>query len=278
MALLDEENPSDDDLLYKVNHIVRVKYERPPVTARLPYTVGIIEDFLRDIRSLAIEQVAHSTDLRTRVLDLFFLHAVLVAGSLPRGCVTYKSHWSGFAATTRQRALVDAVRRSYIANKAAIMRSLERSTQMRLGGLTSDHALLAEWPELLSRYLVRADRHIATGAPLLPKVASASELADRRLWLQHNVIEPNAFLKELYRHADTFFILGQHPSVLKARVATNLLYLLTSAVGLTYLDKMSLCYFASAAVEEAYSCDLTDLFRASLLEINQMPYKRVDRY
>jgi len=256
MLLLDGEDPSSDDYRYRVNEIRWAPYQRVPQAAPSYTTVAMIEDFLQDARSLAVWTISEPDAVRLNVLQLYFW-TTLFCNDLPHGSVSYKSHWSGFAASCRNRALIDRIRLSYSDRAqqfAQIMCQVQECHRE-----AAPPYLLAQWQSLLEKYSRRVSVEISRGAELTPRMKSAADVRKGREWVARNAVEESDFLNLLYENDENLVLLGQHHGATEPRVLTNLLYIFVSLAGLSFLDKMCLCHYAYRTVEDYFHCNLTDI-------------------
>jgi hypothetical protein len=267
MLVLDGEDRSSDDYRYRVNEICRVPYQRFTNGVPSYATVAIIEDFLQDVRSLTVWTILQPDAVRLNVLRLYFWTALFLCEDLPRGSVSYKSHWSGFAASCRNRALIDRIRLSYV-DRTQQLAKIMCEVRMCHGKTTSAPSyLLAQWQSLLEKYSQRVNAEISNGMELTPRMKSVADVRKGREWVARNVIEECDFLNLLYDSDDNLVLLGQNHGATVARVLTNLLYIFVPLVGLNYLDKMCLCHYAYRTVEDYFHCDLTDIANDTLAQL-----------
>lgn len=267
MLLLDGEDPSPDQYRYRVNEICPMPYQR--LTHALPSetTVSIIEDFLQDVRPLAVWTISQPNAVRLNVLRLYFWTALLLCREFPSGSVSYKSHWSGFAASCRHRALIDRIRHSYDDHKeqlAEIMCQVRARYRETTIALPDD---LAEWQSLINKYTLRVNVEIRKGVELTPRMKSVVDVRLGREWVSRNTVEESDFLNLLYRNDVNLLLLGENHGMMVARVLTNLLYLYVPLVGMNFLDKMCLCYYAYRTVEDYFQCNLTDIANDTLTRL-----------
>lgn len=258
MLLLDGEDSSSADR-YRVNEIRRVPYQRATQAAPSYATVAMIEDFLQDARSLAAWMIAEPDSVRLKILQLYFWTALFLCDDLPRGSVSYKSHWSGFAVSCRNRALIDRIRLSY-GDHAQQLGQIMCQVRERHGKAASAPPYpLAQWQSLLEKYSWRVSVEISHGTELTPRMKSAADVRKGREWVARNAVEESDFLNLLYDNDENLVLLGQNRGTTEARVLTNLLYIFVPLAGLNFLDKMCLCHYAYRTVEDYFHCDLTDI-------------------
>lgn len=267
MLVLDGEDPSLDDYRYRVNEICQVPYQRFTNTVLSYSTVAIIEDFLQDARSLAVWTISQPGSVRLNVLRLYFWTALFLCDDLPCGSVSYKSHWSGFAASCRNRALIDRIRLSY-GDRTQQLAKIMCQVQVCHGETAfTPSYLLAQWQSLLEKYSQRVSVEISKGMELTPRMKSAADVRKGREWIARNVVEESNFLNLLYDSDDNLILLGQNHGATAARVLTNLLYIFVPLAGLNLLDKMCLCHYAYRTVEDYFHCNLTDIANDTLARL-----------
>lgn len=275
MLLLDGEDPSSDDYGYRVNEARRVPYQRTLQAAPSYATLAMIEDFLQDARPLAVWTITEPDSVRLRLLQLYFWTALFLCDDLPHGSVSYKSHWSGFEVSCRNRSLIDRIRISYEHRAQQLARTMCRVRE-RHGKAASAPPpyLLAQWQSLLEKYSQRVSVEISHGVELTPRMKSAADVRKGREWVARNAVEENDFLKLLYANDENLVLLGQNRGTTEARVLTNLLYIFLPLTGLNFLDKMCLCHYAYRTVEDYFHCNLTDIATETFAQLrvqNRIP-------
>jgi hypothetical protein len=267
MLLLDGEDPSSDDYCYRVNEIRRAPYQRATQSAPSSATVAMIEDFLQDGRSLAVWTISEPGAVRLNVLQLYFWTALFLCDDLPRGSVSYKSHWSGFAASCRNRTLIDRIRLSYGDRAQKLVQIMRQVRECHGKAASAPPYLLAQWQSLLEKYSRRVSVEINHATELTPRMKSAADVRKGREWVARNAVEESDFLNLLYDNDENLVLLGQYRGAAEARVLTNLLYIFVPLVGLNFLDKMCLCYYAYRTVEDYFHCNLTDIANDTLAQL-----------
>ena len=267
MLVLDGEDPTADDYRYRVNEVRRLPYERSMHTAPSHATVAVIEDFLQDVRPVAVWMLWRPDEVRLNLLQLYFVTALFICDDLPRGSVSYKSHWSGFAASCRNRALIERIRLSYGDRTQELAKIMCQVRACYEEPAPTPPYLLAQWQALLEKYSQRVSAEISDGIELTPRMKSVADVRKGREWVTRNVVEESDFLNLLYESDDTLVLLGQNSGATVARVLTNLLYLFLPLVGLNFLDKMCLCHYTYRTVEDYFHCNLTDIANDTLARL-----------
>lgn len=267
MLLMDGEDPSADDYRYRVNEVRPAPYQRATQAAPSYATVAMIEDFLQDARPLAVWTIADAEAVRLNILQLYFWTALFLCDDLPHGSVSYKSHWSGFAASCRNRPLIDRIRLSYDSHAPQLARLMRQVRESYGEAHAKPSYLLAQWQSLLEKYSRRVSTEISHGTELTPRMKSAADVRKGREWVVRNVIEESDFLNLLYHNDENLVLLGQHQGTTEARVLTNLLYVFVPLAGLNFLDKMCLCHYAYRTVEDYFHCNLTDIAKETFAQL-----------
>jgi hypothetical protein len=267
MLALDGEDVLADDYKYRVNEVHAVPYQRFAHTAPSHATIAIIEDFLQDVRPLALWAISQPDAVRLNVLQLYFWTALFLCHDLLRGSVSYKSHWSGFAASCRNRALVDRIRLSYNEHKPQLAEMMCQVQACHNKTAATPPFFLAQWQSLLEKYSQRVSVEISNGTELTPRMKSADDVRKGREWVARNVVEESDFLNLLYDGNVNLVLLGQDAGMTAGRVLINLLYIFVPLAGLNFLDKMCLCHYAYRTVEDYFQCNLTDVANDTLVRL-----------
>jgi 5'(3')-deoxyribonucleotidase len=259
-----EEGVVEEDLSYCVNQILAHSYQRLHHHLASEDAADLLEHFLHDSMPLIVAILRSSRSVKEELLRLYFVHALLVTGDLPSGCVAYKSHWEGFAAFMPVRQVVSRIRDQYVRSQSLIddlmLQVLEDYTQERIGR----DPILGLWQALASQYKARTLEVLSLGRHITHQFNSVEEVRVSRSRLLGSMLEDSPFVRALFRDDRFMASIQFHNDFLWPRVLTNLLYQVVAGAGLPMLDKMSLCYFAHRAAETRWNCDLTNILNDTI--------------
>lgn len=258
------ETAASADLRYRVNVVEEHAYTPRSGVHVSDEAAEIAADFRHDTSGLAVRIMTGERPVREEMLRLFFLQALVVCrGDAPRGSVSYKSHWEGFAAGTAP-AVGERVRAAYARDRETILALLAGVEAYWESGAADADPVLAAWRDILTRYGARARKLLIGGHHLTPQPASLQESREVRARTLEGLRDESAFVRALWDDPRFMATIRYEPGFLEPRVLTNLLYLLVAAVGLGAVDKMALCHFAFRAVEEFHGCDLTEILKENV--------------
>lgn len=267
MMALEEEVARPEDLRYRVNEIREVPYPRGQTAAGNDDATALAEDFRHDSMALAVAVLRGPRPKREQILRLYFLQALFPDADLPRGSVSYKSHWEGFAAAQPSVALVERIRASYREHADEIRDSMLSVADTYRGGTVDRDPVLGPWLNLLQRYSARARGLPNGGRQVTRQVTTLTEARRLREAVNARLHRPSKFLDSLF-HDERFIASVQFdPGFLVPRILTNLLYMFVSSVGLSVIDKMSLCHHAHRAAEEYFDCDLDTILQGTIARV-----------
>jgi hypothetical protein len=260
-------DPANEDLEYRNNVVLERPYPVPGQTFASPGARALAESFRRRSGPLALRLLASDRSRREEVLRLYLGLALFVGRrQYPPGCVSYKSHWEGFAATFPVEQVVERIREGYVEHRERLLELVEEVQAGQAAGFESD-PLLAEWWRLLDETRTEARALFERGEALIEHPESLEAAAQMREKLFTIVRRPSDFVETLWAD-ERFITLLRHDLAFHVpRVLVNLLYDLVAAVGLAPLDKMALCHHVFRAVEEARQCDLNALLRENMAAV-----------
>ena len=254
-----------DDLTYRTNAVCQRPYQR--LNSRYIQGKGLelLHEFMHDSNPLSEAILKDPTAKLDHLLRMYFLNALFATGSLVHGSVSYKSHWSGFAASFTNPELPERIRASFETQQEAIISTmLEVQRRYKARDFSSDPAL-QQWFGLLQRYGEKAMAILRSGEQISMTMTSEEIRKYRESFAQKS--GSNEFMMVLLED-ERFIAAFRHEAALAwPRVLTNLLYMVIPTLGLTVLDRMALCYFAHCAVELHFQCDLTDTLRSTIAAV-----------
>jgi hypothetical protein len=259
-----EQEPFDaDDLDYRINMISERPYRRLQDGTLKRAGLELLHEFLRDSNPF-IETILKTPDRkRDLLLRLYFVTALFTSGDLMSGCVSFKSHWEGFAALCQNRAIVEKIRGSFYSQKALITTIMEETATSYNGRDFSQEPILADWLALLSRFGKKARQLLREGQQINETMTLDEIRRFRDALVQHEA-ENSEFMELLFRDERFLSAFSSHMRLAWPRVLINLLYMMVPALGLTSVDRIALCYYAHRAVETAFQCDLTNILRSNI--------------
>lgn len=268
MEIQDEWPESEEALTYRVNVIVERPYQRLRNRLASPQAADLLEDFLGDCMPIIYEVLRAGASKDRELLRLYFLRSLFVAGDLPRGSVSYKAHWEGFAAGFSPRSQVDGIRTGYQHDRGWVRETMLSVKEAFESGSYRQDPMLREWHSILSTYRQRTGELLGAGVRVTrqPTLTEAKEAKSRVL---HTMREDSVFLRTLLEDERFIASFASDPNLLWPRVLTNLLYMLVSAAGLNMIGRMRLCHYAFRVVEEHYSCDLTSILETTAQRVIQ---------
>ncbi|HKD82625.1 MAG TPA: lantibiotic dehydratase C-terminal domain-containing protein [Candidatus Angelobacter sp.] len=250
------------DLEYRVNVIRPCTYQR--LNSHFIQGPGLqfLHEFLHDSNPVSEAILKDSAAKRNHLLRMYFLNALVSLGSLARGSVSFKSHWSGFAAAFPNNAATQRIRDSFEKQQHAIIAAMLEVQRRYDSQDFSGDPILQEWHTLLQRYREKSLAILQAGEPIGLTIGPEEIRKYRDSLANQN--EPNEFIQVLLK--DERFVASFHHEKALAgpRALTNLLYMIIPTVGLTVLDRMAFCYYAHRAVETYFQCDLTDVLRETI--------------
>jgi hypothetical protein len=263
---MEGEAAEPSELEYRVNSICQWPYRR--LESRFVTKAGLelMHEFLRDSNFLAEMILRQPERKRENLLRLYFLVCLFPDGKMVAGAVSFKSHWEGFAATFKSRAVVDRIRASFDDQKDAIMGTMEGVIDSCRRQNQSQDPILAAWLALLREYGDKAMVILGQGE----QINYTMDVDESRQYAQairEQQVEASDFVDSLF--ADPRFLQAFRHDLGLAwpRVLINFLYLIVSAAGLTMIDKMALCYFAHRAVETRFDCSLNEMLRENIASV-----------
>ena len=263
MMEMEGETYEPGDLVYQVNVIRECPYHRLKSGFVGEAGLRLLHEFLHDSNALTETILKHPAAKRDHLLRFYFLNALFPHGDLVRGSVSFKSHWSGFAASLSNRAVIDRIKKSFDDQSDAIVTAMLEVQEAYISGNLSGHPILRKWLVLLQRYDTRARAVLRTGEQI-GSTLTPEQVRAYREYLEQHALEQNDFMRVLLEDDRFVAAFRDRGALAQPRILTNLLYKIIPALGLTALDKMALCYFAYNAVETHFQCDLTDVLRHNI--------------
>ncbi len=264
MLEMEGEETLGEGLDYRVNEVAAVPYQRLHHRLASDEAARLLEDFLHSSMPLVAAILRSHRPVREEVLRLYFAHALIVTGEVPRGCVAYKSHWEGFASHFSIRALISRIENQYERDRdqiREIMLSVDRD--YRRNSFDRD-PVLGRWQALSGQYGARAMAILRSGDQITHQAKSVEEVRTARKAIMESMVEDSDFIRTLFRDERFLALIQFHHDFLWPRVITNLLYQVVAAAGLPMIEKMAMCYFAHRAAEDYWKCDLVAILEETI--------------
>ena len=264
MMEADGQDPSACELQYQVNVVTEAPYERLTSRTLPPGLTGLLESFLGDCLPVMASILGSSRPKAEEALRIYFVQAAVSTGDMRIGSVAFRAHWEGFAGLQRNRKLVAGIRENY-ARQRQYIRTLLRDVHERCSGTQlDDDPVTGGWSKLIRTHDRRVTARLRGGDNLGFPSPDADVVRENIAKVKGQTLEHSAFLDTLFGDTNFFVSFGRDPMLLRIRVLTNLLYCLIANLGLSMIDRMSLCYFAHRAVEDYFNCDLTEQLRGTM--------------
>ena len=255
------------ELAYRNNYLVTQEHPSGPENVPTPEAKDLLESFQHDAMPLAGRILNDPRPRREVMARIFFLHALVVAGDLPQGSVSWRSHWEGFASTTPSEDALHRIRSTYTSRRRLLRDLMVEVQNFHEAEAWTDDPVLASWRDLLLTYRPRIRRILQAGSQLTRQPATLEEAKRFRERMKSEWLRETAFLETLSAD-DTFLTsIQREQRILVPRVLVNLLYVLHAAVGLSPIDKFILCYFTHRTVEEHFGCDLREVLERNVEQI-----------
>jgi hypothetical protein len=252
------------DSSYRVNELIECPYDRSLEGMPSLKSLELLESFLSSTKAIAMTILSSPKDKYRQALRLYFGLLLCSTGSLRRGGVSAKSHWSGFAAFRLDPSTKQNIERSYEKNSSVIHACLEEAVEVDgLGSVRRDE-ILRQWHQVLESHRTRVIELHDKGYELCFSVtpAQADVLKQR---IGEEVFAEYPFLYRLWSDPQFFGAMRSDPHLAVPRALTNLYYsFISSQLGLRAIDKITLCYFVFRSIEEHYSCDLTKVLEGNI--------------
>src|SRR5262249_31684505 len=160
---------------------------------------------------------------------------------LMHGSVSFKSHWSGFAASFTNSAVPECIQSSFEKQREPIISTMLEIQQRYKTRDFSGDPILREWFVLLQRYGEKAEAILRNGGQISITMTPEEIRKYRESFAQKS--EPNEFMLVLLEDERFIAAFRHEPALAWPRALTNLLYMVLPTLGLTVLDRMALCYF-----------------------------------
>jgi len=262
LLVMEGADPDAHDLDYRNNHLAERVYvaERAGFASR--EAVLLLEDFLRDAKPLVLALIEDPATKEHKMLEIFFLNTWLDNGGYEAGAISFCSHWEGFRMQLADAGcpeLGDLV----VGKQAELSPSLQALMQdvVARGRFETPH--LKDYEALTRVYRQRARSLIREGCRLFPdhlKLGQTGHPPPQR--------EDSAFVKTL--HEEGFLDLARKDLGFNTiRSATNLLYVLVHAVGLSAFHKFKLGYLVFKTIEDHYGIDSHQKLREGLEQLRK---------
>lgn len=259
LLAMEDDDSEGSDLSYRVNKILSRPYGRLKHRLASTEAAVLLEDFLHDAIPLSLAVLNSRRPKLEEGLRLCLLEALLVNGSLPVGCLSFKSHWEGLAAFYCNERLLDRILTRYTEQRQRIFGLITEVKTRHEQGTVNEDPVLRLWQDLIAQYSERTKAALRTGTPITVQPGSTDEVRAMRESIGREAIERSPFLQVLWRDERFLASFEGEESLLYPRVLINLLYSLLSLIGLRFIDKTALCYYAQRGVEEYFGCDLTSM-------------------
>jgi hypothetical protein len=249
---------SGDAAQYRVNAVETHSYPDSMRAGSTAAGIELSDAYRTAICPLTLPFVDRRDEAFVAMLRAYWVHAATVAnGDVAEGCVSFKSHWSGFFSTCEHEIVLDRIEQGFFSRRAA----LETDFRRIMAEITAFGAPVDPW--LASVWHLTIDtgrdvrRRLAAGEQLTTQASSVSEQEDRAAEARQYIRRPNEFLSIVWD--DPRFLAGIQwsPEFLFARAMTNLLYMWLPLMGLSALDRQVLCRFAFGTAEAVLGEDLT---------------------
>ncbi len=268
--LLEREDAPEEDLTYRNNVLSEHSYPPDHNVLVSSEAAELMDDFRHDVMPLTGRILSGSLARREQMLRLFFLQAIVAVGDLRGGCVSWKSHWEGFAATFPVLAVIDRIRDTYRHNRETIRRHMLEVETLHAEGALERDPVLADWHQLMTSYRSRIKESLRAGMQFTKQPKTPEEAAQARQELDQHLLRDSEFVRTFWSDERFIASIQHEPGFQTPRALTNLLYNLVSFVGLNPIDKMAICYYAHRIVEEHFDCDLTDILKRNMKRMNQI--------
>ena len=262
---MESEAYEPDDLEYRVNVIQQRPYQRLNSRFIQGSALQLLHEFLHDSNPVSEAILKEPRAKRHHLLRMYFLNALVSLGSLARGSVSFKSHWSGFAAEFPNHAATERIRSSFEQQQHAITATMLEVQRRYDARDFSGDPILQHWLVLLQQYGEKSRAILQAGEPISLTV-KPEEIREYRDSLGRKG-DPSEFMQVLLQDERFIAAFRHEPALAWPRALTNLLYMIIPMVGLTVLDRMALCYYAHRAVEIHFRCDLTDVLRETIAAV-----------
>lgn len=269
-ALLERDGvpPGLEDLRYRNNVVLERPYRRRELFTGAPDALELAEAFRHEAGPLVVEILRGPRPKLEAVLRLYFLKALFGRrGDIRQGSVAWKSHWEGFVAGLSSTELPERVVRGYERNRERIHGLMDEVLDLHRRGALAEDPILRRWHRILETFDRRTRRMLREGREILRQPATPEEAREGRDRALRSLKRESSFVTRFWGDERFVTSVRHEPRFQVPRMLTNLLYLLVPAVGLTPLDKMTLCYYAHRPVEERFDCDLEALLAANIAEV-----------
>lgn len=252
------------DASYRINELIECPYDRSLGGMPSLKSLELLESFLSSTNRIAMMILSSPKDKYREALRLYFGLLLCSTGSLRRGGVSAKSHWSGFAAFRLDPTTKQTIERSYEKNFSVIHACLEEAVEVDSLGSERRDEILRQWHQVLESHRTRVIELHRKGHELCFSVTAAqADLLKQRIG--EEVFAQYPFLSRLWSDPRFLGAMRSDPHLAVPRALTNLYYsFISSQLGLRAIDKITLCYFVFQSIEDHYSCDLTGVLEGNI--------------
>lgn len=268
-ALLEKEGAvfTDDDLVYRNNVVVERAFPPDPHGFYSDEAASFMYDFHHDATPFVSAVLSDPRPNREIVLRLYFAHAALAVGDIPRGSVTWKSHWEGFRSSLSSSVLIERIEEAYEADREAILTHLaEIETIVETGDWQQD-PILEEWKRWMDIYSERASDQVREGHTFTSQFSSAEQAAEARARAEKTLERDSSFIRKVWSDDRFLLSIGKDLRFQVPRLLVNLFYGMIARVGISPLDKMVLCHHVQRSVEEHFGVDLEGFLEANMAAV-----------
>lgn len=218
-----------------------------------------LADFHADSTPLAFAGVELSRDTNDKFgLPVMLMFATAARGCPPieRGYISYRSHAEGFLANSSDPAGLRAKFEKMFRTNGGLLHEQLIQVMRALYRGGERPPLLEPWTELIEVYRTRAQTLHRTDQLVLQQMAAPAEVeANQGPW---NKV--SAFHRALLGDEQIRTELATSEWFAAYRVLLNYQYLLFNRMGITPVERFTLCYLVARTVEEAYDISIPELF------------------
>lgn len=251
---------------YRVDEVCQGSYWKMKEQFASTEALKLLEEFLQLRMPLAASLLLHNEDARKgRLLRMYWLPATMGFETMAQGCVSYRSHWEGFASRSHRRPAVNRIHEAYQRNRSRLADEC-RYVQSVCDGSESD-AELRQWETILNHVTRRALIEIANGKRLTFQAESAAQVLHAKSRMPAEIFTTSKFIVRLYEDERFLASWGHEPRLIIPRIRTNLLYSMVRDLNFSLFDRYTLCYFAFKTVEALFDVDLCDMLADNVQQI-----------
>ena len=262
---------SADSVAYRNNALV----ERAPSQTTedeyvSPEAASLMEEFKHASAPLATSIIESARPRHETMLRLYFVHAVLTGnGDMPKGSVSWRSHWDGFASQWASNQILARIEDTYAARRAAIHAEMLDVLDRYRRSALSTNPIDGEWAHLFTDFRARVRQLLSQGCHITRQPITRDEAQQFRAQVEQQSLRESAFMTTFVADDDFLTSIQYSQAMLTARTLVNLFYVLVASVGLTPINRFALCHAAHRAVEEHFGCDLLDLLKVNMSKVKK---------